>query len=244
MFRRTLTLGAAALFAISGSLVATGRAGAQTIPPPTPDLTNFCPTACSFPDLAPGISDAVLFSGQANINADSDGCVSAADPTCSVELLSGSGGFNFDTRPLGFAVCLSDPESVDPADGAGLPQIGVTIGGMDVVPPGCRIKVTSGTFANVVCGTGTATGNSEVIGPDGDSTGQKFNISFYGTIGIVTGTVVSDPPSGIENIYGVVQIGPPGPGAPPPDAPKVGDVDCATGFSSTGIILALENTLS
>jgi hypothetical protein len=244
MLTRAAIRGVARLAAIAGALVGTAGVRAQMLPPPTPDLTGFCPTACSFPGLVPGISDAGLFSGQAYIHADSDGCFSAPDPTCSVELLGGSGWFHFDTSPLGLAVCLSDPESVDPADGVGLPQIGVTILGSNVVPPGCRVRVAGGAFTNVVCGTGSASGTSEVIGPDGDSNGQPFNISFYGTIGIMRGWVVSDPPNGVENIYGVVQIGPSGPGAPLPDAPKVGDVDCATGFTATGAVVAFENSPS
>jgi len=235
MFRRTLILGAATVFAVTASLAATGRAGAQQIPPPTPDLTGLClpPTLCSVPGI---ISDAAVFTGQAIITSDSDN-VGQAGETNGVDLLGGTGGFNYTTQVLlvGAAVCVSDP-AVDAGDPGPGVEVGVSAAGAALVGGGCSVAVTSGTFANLVCGTGSATGTGTITGPDGTTTGL-FAISFYGTIGIVTGS------NGGENIYGVVQLAPPA-SANLPDAPNGTDIDCTRGFTATGAIVAFENTSS
>ena len=237
MFRRMHTLGAAGVFAVVGSLATMGTAGAQQIPPPLPPIPCITATVGPPSDCSPLlgllpissiVSDLVLFSGQATITGDSDGAPAPGENP-NVDLVGGSGTFSFTTNVLpGFALCYSDF-----IDGDAQLQLGLSVGGIPVNPPGpCSISA-AGTFTNLVCGTGQAAGASVVVGPDGTSTNRPFLISFYGTIGIVTGDITSDVN---EPLYGVVQLGPPLNGA----LPDVGDMDCTPGFTATGAVAAFE----
>ena len=159
------------------------------------------------------VSDLVAFTGAAAITADNvGGCGDAADllgpETPHVDLAGGCGSFNFAST-----VCAGTSTD-DPVGETGLCNIG-----------------TLGSFLNTVCGTGSATGTGNIGGAGGETgTVTAFNITFIATIGVVTGTSVSDD---TDSLLGVVQLGPGGTG-PLPDGPP----DCTNGFEVTGVVAA------
>jgi hypothetical protein len=169
----------------------------------------------------PQPSDLLAFNGQATIISDSDG------DTPSVDLVGGSGTYSFDTQPTGFCVGYSDAA-----------EVGVTVGSTSG-PAGCRVTVSSatGAFTNTVCGTGTAGGTANISGAD--TATSTFNITFVATIGVVTGsTSDANDPEPQDQLVGVAQIGPPlNPRIPPDDTG-----DCASGFTSTVVIVSLEGS--
>jgi hypothetical protein len=92
----------------------------------------------------------------------------------------------------------------------------------------CTISA-SGSFTNVVCGTGTAAGTATVTTSAGAVT-VNFQIVFAGTVGVLLpGTV---PPTGAATA-GVVQITANNPQIPNPAAP--GDGVCTTGFTVSSV---------
>jgi len=75
----------------------------------------------------------------------------------------------------------------------------------DDVPPAetCTISA-SGTYVNIVCGTGTAPGTATVVEADGSSDTFGYSLTFVAGIGVVTGpgTPPSVPPVGVVVIVG------------------------------------------
>ncbi|HXA28693.1 MAG TPA: hypothetical protein VN193_08080 [Candidatus Angelobacter sp.] len=88
----------------------------------------------------------------------------------------------------------------------------------------CTVSA-SGSFTNIVCGTGIATGVAIVNETGGDSHTVNFTIVFVAGLGVEVGTV---PPSA-----GIVQITPTNLTPPNPNAP--GDGQCTPGFTVTDI---------
>jgi hypothetical protein len=81
----------------------------------------------------------------------------------------------------------------------------------------------AGTFTNIVCGTGTASGTASLTGPDGTET-ITFTITFSDGQGVVTGNAAE--PDGNGTVSGWVDIAPNSPQAPPGV--------CTFGFSVIG----------
>jgi hypothetical protein len=165
------------------------------------------------PPLPPAgtVSDVLAFSGFATIVPPSSPC---GNYVC---VMGGSGTFNFSSSAC---AGVSDGEPVPEALAA------------------CSISVTGGTFQNVVCGTGHAGGTATITGEPEGPENASFDIDFAATVGVTFGilTETNPPPTTTEPFYGVVQIGP-NPNTPAPD-PTVGQ--CASGFSVTGAIVAID----
>ena len=134
-----------------------------------------------------------------------------------VQITGGGGWFTYDSI---VSVCFSG-EVAETGVETPAGNVGVN----------CHAHAT-GTFVNIVCGTGWAGGTGSVAG---DST--NFVIDFVATIGLLVGTLGDTPgePGDItpEELLGVVQLVP-GPLAPPPN--------CFTGFMATVIVVTLECT--
>jgi hypothetical protein len=112
-------------------------------------------------------SDHISFAGFASITTDSD-----ADTPAAVDITGGSGSFGFASTA---ATCLSDNEGTTPETRMYTER-----------NPGCSFSGT-GTYTNVMCGTGTASGTANITG--GTETGTvNFSIAFTDTIGTITGT--------------------------------------------------------
>jgi hypothetical protein len=166
-------------------------------------------------EVTVGPSDTIAFTGSAVILTDNtNNCGDPVDllgpETPHVDLVAGCGTFNFSST-----VCA-----------------GVSVGEL----PGLCTITANGSFNNMVCGTGTATGAGNVTGIDNGPV--AFNITFVATIGVVTGTFSDPAEAGTENpdiLDGVVQLGPGGTG-PLPDGPP----DCTNGFQVTGVIVGTE----
>ncbi|HEV7680205.1 MAG TPA: hypothetical protein VGQ42_16710 [Candidatus Dormibacteraeota bacterium] len=92
----------------------------------------------------------------------------------------------------------------------------------------CTISA-SGTFVNVVCGTGTATGSATVTTSGGTVT-VGFQIVFVATVGLILPTV---PPAGV--VAGVVQITANSPQVPTATPPTFGV--CTNGFTVSSVSL-------
>jgi hypothetical protein len=70
---------------------------------------------------------------------------------------------------------------------------------------GACVLNAAGVYINIVCGTGTAVGNANVVeGPDAQGDAFPFTITFVAGIGVVTG-----------GASGVVVVVPNQPGSPP-----------------------------
>ena len=138
-----------------------------------------------------------------------------------VQQTGGTGSFTYDSIA---GVCFSDVGD--------LAETGVETPAGNV-GANCHVHAT-GTYANIVCGTGSAGGTGSVAGEN-----ANFNILFVATIGVLAGTLGDSPgdPADInpEQLLGVVQLGPP-PGLPP--APP----NCTNGFTATVVAVALECT--
>jgi hypothetical protein len=136
----------------------------------------------------------------------------------SVQISGGAGSFTFNT-----SVCAG----VSDGDGVAAPT----------PEAGLCVIASTGTYANIVCGTGSATGTATISGAE--SATASFSITFAGTIGVVTGSVTDNPPDSdtVDAITGVVQIGPP----VPPSVPPVGT--CTNGFTVTGALGATDSDI-
>jgi hypothetical protein len=82
------------------------------------------------------------------------------------------------------------------------------VGGAPEVPSSCTITST-GSFTNVVCGTGLVTGSATINegAPDPSTISANYTIVFVGSVGVVVSTSVTEsdspPPAAAA---GVVQI--------------------------------------
>ena len=106
-------------------------------------------------------------------------------------------------------------------DGDGTPEAGL-----------CGIS-SSGSYTNIVCGTGTATGNAGITGPEPYSI--NYTITFVAGLGVLVGSGgdTDGGPSGPA--VGVVDIAPNTDNhlvAPPPTSNA-----CVTDFLATGVAL-------
>jgi hypothetical protein len=196
MFRRILAVGGAALTAAALSI---GNVGIT-----------------AHADSDSGLSDVLVFVGQATINSDSD-----ADTPAAVDLVGGSGTYVFNSTACegwsGGGVPTSDPW-----------EIGA-----------CGISVATSPFTNTVCGTGTAGGNATISSATGDNGSATFSINFDATVGVVTGTdSTAGPDDGgvpdTENVLGVVVLT-----APANTQNTKNDTgDCTSGFTVVSAVTA------
>jgi hypothetical protein len=204
------TLGAAAL------LLSSAVGSHAQVPPGTINLPNIGGS-----DGFPPISDVLAFSGQAVITSDNAAgliapCLSAEpDNPPEVDIVGCGGTFGFTTTAC---AGVSDP---DPD----LPAIPSTVeAGL------CSIAAT-GSFQNLICGTGTVQGAVTITGGADAGEAGTFGIVFAATVGVVTGYISGD------YVVGVVQLGPPL-AVPPPPNPN--DPDCTGGFTVTSVDLAFD----
>jgi len=111
-------------------------------------------------------------------------------------LLSGGGGtFSFSTgAPLG---CTA----VDPDDG---------------VVASCTINA-SGSFTNIVCGTGSASGTATISDPSDGGVTVTFSITFVAGVGVLTGSAQGGPVAGAVLITA--------------NSPQTDGVHCTNGFT-------------
>src|SRR5258706_2654248 len=109
-------------------------------------------------------SDAIVFVGVAGPTSDGTAC-----PGPFGCIAGGGGSYSFASI---VAACYSDME------GIALPEVTVS-----TISP-CSIA-SAGSFTNVVCGTGHASGSATLVGePEGAST-ASFGITFVATVGLV-----------------------------------------------------------
>jgi len=206
-----VTLGVAALL-----LGSTTGGRAQVIPP----------SGVAIPPEGALLSDAVGFVGEAQIASDNPNgfvapCLENDEPDtpASVDLVGCGGTFNFSSLACAGA-SDNGPENLPP----GSPEL----------PSTCNVTA-SGNFANLVCGTGEASGTAAVTG-GGESQSIAFGIVFVATVGIVTGNANDTSGDGTADpadyVVGVVDLGPP----TAANVPSVGD--CTNGF--TVAVAALE----
>jgi len=137
-------------------------------------------------------------------NFDSDTVDFTGTASASVQLVGGSGTFFFDSN-----LC----EMVSPPDA----------GEVSAGEEGACTLTASGTFTNIVCGTGTASGTATLNGPDGSET-ITFSITFVDGQGTVTGNATE--PDGNGTVSGSVEIS--------PNSPQTNGATCTNGFSVTG----------
>jgi hypothetical protein len=171
-------------------------------------------SAASAPALPPAgtPSDTWDLIADVVMTADSDGDLPAVD------LVGGTGTFNYSALAGGTAcVVNSVGEGVPPATEAGL----------------CSIS-GRGTYTNVVCATGSATGTINSIAVD-KGTGT-FSAVFVFGIGVLTGTFTDtpsadDPADTPDNLVGLVVLAPPAGAGRPDDA-----FDCTEGFTANAHI--------
>ena len=173
--------------------------------------------------VGPGVA------GQTNVESIQGDLLSGGgwDP---LQLLdSDTGGFTFS----GPATCTG--VDVAGASGAGTLGLGPTV----VAPTSVTITAT-GTYDNLICGTGTANGNATLVG-GGINLSSQFGLTFVsgaGKLSLVnpTGSVGSDTVNGGEGT-GVIQIIPTGSAA--------GTVACGNGnVTSFTVLGGFEATLS
>lgn len=156
---------------------------------------------------------------QVGIISDGMAFTGFATTTPPVQYVGGSAFFIYDSVA---GVCFSNLD--EPS------EIGVEspVGNVGL----CHVHA-SGFYFNIVCGTGSAFFVGFVAGES-----AAWSILFVATVGILAGTLRDTPgdPSDIdpEQLLGVAQFGPPGVPPPPPA--------CTTGFTATGVAVALECT--
>ena len=152
-----------------------------------------------------GISDAASFVGNAVVTSGS---------TCGANVcwVGGNGTFTFNSTTCEYA-------SVE----AGA-----------VVPAGSCTVTASGSFSNITCGTGSATGTATITplsGPDAGEgpTTASFSITFANGQGVITGSALEgDGDNG--SLAGAVEISPTA-GGSPPSVSAPGDGPCTPSFS-------------
>jgi hypothetical protein len=145
-----------------------------------------------------------------------------------VPIVGGSGFFAFNSTVCAglSGVGLADPDGI--------------LGVVDAEVGSCSITA-NGVYSNIVCGTGTATGNATVAEGVGllanapsDVYNAGFDILFVAGVGVVTGSATESADEGGEPpapVVGVVVLGPSTKGAVPPPGGE-----CVTAFSVTGVI--------
>lgn len=106
-------------------------------------------------------------------------------------------------------------------DGDGSPEAGQ-----------CSIN-SSGTYTNIVCGTGTATGTAAVSGPEGY--GINYTITFVAGLGVLLGSGADTDGGASGTDVGIVDIAPntDNHAVPPPPTSNA----CVTDFLATGVAL-------
>ncbi|MGI8609331.1 MAG: hypothetical protein ACR2MY_08920 [Candidatus Dormibacteria bacterium] len=125
-----------------------------------------------------------------------------------VLLVGGGGTFGFNS---GTCALMSDVDSTTEPAGS-------------EVDTHCSVTA-SGSFANIVCGTGTADGSASISSTDGSAL-ISFHIVFAGGVGTITGSgTESDGGTGLV-VAGTVQIAPDAGGSPPV---------CTNGFTVTTV---------
>ena len=131
-----------------------------------------------------------------------------------------SASYTFNTHVVaGVSLCAELGVDVD-GDGA-LPEAGT-----------CGIS-SSGTYTNIVCGTGTATGSASVTGPEGY--GINYTITFVAGLGVLLGSGADTDGGNNGTDVGIVDIAPNTDNhavAPPPTSNA-----CVTDFLATGVAL-------
>jgi hypothetical protein len=128
----------------------------------------------------------------------------------------GGGTYTFSTGGL---VSLCESGGTDPSE---------------AVPSGCSIG-SNGTYTNVVCGTGLASGSANVSGhPDGGTIGS-YTIAFAGGVGVIAVTSMSDglAGAGVVDITPALQNADHGFAAPP---------NCITAFNVVGAVVSVETS--
>lgn len=134
-----------------------------------------------------------------------------------VPVAGGEGTYTFATDVCAY---VSDPSVQD-----GLNEVGT-----------CNFTST-GTYENLVCGTGEADGNAgqTVINTSGDgSASAVYHIDFVAGVGVVTGTATETDVDGQNpaTLAGLTVLLPPTPTIPP-TLPPTGV--CVTGFNVVGV---------
>jgi hypothetical protein len=162
-------------------------------------------------DVAPG--EAILFTGTASsVPCTSSGPI-PAEPSCTsagIPYVGGSGTYSF-------------------ATGTFLP-VGCEAADLDSASPvsACTIS-SSGTYTNVVCGTGLAQGSATVSAATETIDVNDYTIAFAGGLGVIESTAVSDSDGDATAAAGLVDISPVGSG---------GTAYCTSGFNVIGAAVA------
>jgi len=117
----------------------------------------------------------------------------------------------------------------------------------DAINQLCTITVTSGSYTNIVCGTGSTGGGilskgdtaSVTDGTEGgESSTITYGINFVAGTGVILGNE-SEPDGGSGTVVGIVNIAPANAGSvDAPDRSLPGDGPCVTQFLATGIALS------
>jgi hypothetical protein len=183
---------------------------------------------------APAASADVCTTGNACTPEDSLSAVFTGTTTAlvpPVKWVGGAGTFTF----AGNGTCVFN--DLDPVGEAPPPD---PAGPVTTGPVPCQFNAT-GTYANIVCGTGSADGTATIKGgPEGDVHAQ-FHLQFAGGVGALVvndhNADDSDPDGSKEWAVGGggVDITPNGPGDPtPPDPTKPDGGDCVHSFGVAG----------
>ena len=162
-------------------------------------------------DVAPG--EAILFTGTAgSVPCTSSGPIPAL-PSCNsggIPYVGGSGTYSFSTGTFLPVHC----EAVD----------------LDTASPAAACSIlSSGTYTNVVCGTGLAQGSATISAPTETLSVNGYTIAFAGGLGVLAAPSISDTDGDASAGAGVVDISPGSPGL---------TSYCTAGFNVVGLAVA------
>lgn len=193
----------------------------------------------------------VMPAAAAEADGDAAVFVGGATPlTCTPTIVNG----------INVSTCgLTPPSPIPPGGTNGVPLIlgtgtygfnsttcvGVSLGGDEGATAGLEVEantacsVTStGTYTNVVCGTGLATGNATITEGGGSDTYtvSNYTIVFVGGVGVVVAPTITESEADGDTVpgvgAGVVVLTPVGSAVPPPTGL------CVTTFTVVGALVA------
>lgn len=165
-------------------------------------------------------TDVMGFIGTTDVLTCSSSGIVSATPTCTgtgIPLVGGSGAYDFTTSGLVCQVVVSEDVSPDATP--------------DAPPPnGCSLTST-GSYINIVCGTGLASGTANVsANADDDDFTASYSIVFVAGLGVLSGTVLSSNGDDFgASLVAVLTL------SPTAALPPTGE--CAAGFNVTGVAM-------
>lgn len=112
-------------------------------------------------------------------------------------------------------------------------ELGVDVDGDGTLPEAgtCSIS-SSGTYTNIVCGTGTATGHATVDGPEGNV--LNYTITFVAGLGVLVGSGADSDGGNSGTDVGIVDITPSTASRRPVVPPPTSNA-CVTDFLVSGV---------